>query len=63
MFEWTRHCETDIRLNVQFLNRSRPLSRNSMEVEFWTVNTMVLNREIIPEQAGQRLQNAMATAR
>jgi raffinose/stachyose/melibiose transport system substrate-binding protein len=59
MLAWTRRCNTDIRLNAQHLNRGRPRSGSAMEHEFWTVNAMVLNRQIKPLQAVQRLQEAL----
>lgn len=55
MLAWRTRCQTTIRLNAQLLNRDNP----DMENEFWTVNAMVLNRQIEPEQAAQRLQREL----
>ena len=52
MLQWRQQCQRTIRLNAQILNRGEP----DMEDLFWTVNAMVVNRQITPEQAAVRLQ-------
>ncbi|MFP8778890.1 ABC transporter substrate-binding protein [Hydrogenophaga sp. RWCD_12] len=56
MMGWRQRCQTTVRLNAQRLNRGEP----DMEDAFWTVNAMVVNRRLTPEQAARRLQRELA---
>lgn len=58
MMTWRQRCRTTIRLNAQRLNRGAA----DIEETFWTVNAMVLNRQLSPLAAGIRLQKATAGA-
>lgn len=56
MMGWRQRCRTTVRLNAQTLNRHKP----DMEDVFWTVNAMVINRRLTPEQAARRMQRELS---
>lgn len=55
MLSWRDRCQTTIRLNAQIINRLDA----DMEDLFWTVNALVLNHQLSPQEAGARLQRLM----
>jgi raffinose/stachyose/melibiose transport system substrate-binding protein len=56
MISWREECDSTIRLNAQVMNRGTP----NMEQELWIVSSQVLNGELTPEEAAQRVQDGFA---
>lgn len=56
MLSWREECDSTIRLNAQVMNRGTP----NMEQELWVVSSQVLNGELTPEDAAERIQNGFA---
>lgn len=56
MISWRDECDSTIRLNAQVMNRGTP----NMEQELWIVSSQVLNGDITPEEAAERIQSGFA---
>jgi len=52
MVHWRNECEETIRLNAERMNRVWP----PMEEELWYTNVKVINQEMSPREAAQRIQ-------
>lgn len=52
LVQWRQDCEETIRLNAERMNRVWP----PMEEELWYTNVKVINREMTPRQAAERIQ-------
>lgn len=51
---WRKSCASTIRLNAQIMNRGQPPLENT----FWVVDSQVMNGELAPKDAAQRIQTA-----
>jgi raffinose/stachyose/melibiose transport system substrate-binding protein len=56
MISWRDECDSTIRLNAQVMNRGTP----NMEQELWIVSSQVLNGQLTPDAAAQRIQDGFA---
>lgn len=52
MMQWRQECGETIRLNAERMNRVWP----PMEEELWYTNAKVINQELTPKQAAERIQ-------
>lgn len=54
---WRDECESTIRSSYQILSRGEP----NLENELWRVNALLLNGELTPQEAGDILQEGLAS--
>lgn len=57
MISWREECDSTIRLNAQIMNRGTP----NMEQELWVVGSQVINGNLSPEQAAERIQSGFSS--
>lgn len=55
--DWRNQCESTIRSSYQILSRGEP----NLETELWRINALLLNGEITAQEAGDMLQEGLAT--
>ena len=55
--DWRAECESTIRSSYQILSRGEP----NLENELWRVNALLLNGEVTAQEAGDILQEGLAS--